>query len=239
MKKDSIFDWACATIAEGYTQMDHQLGYRFLLGPKETLRPSTKILFLSLNPGGSTIPLDHPSESCEEYHAILAEKWGHNAPGQAPLQKQIQVLFNDLATFLPEKSTGKELLTHSIFAYYLPFRSPNYQQLHQKEASRQLAFALWSKIVTVIDPRLIICINNETFADITRILEQRDALAPETRKTSVGWGNITAEIKKYHGPGKKYCVLRFPHLSRFKIFARPTSKPSTDNLLAQAAEYIT
>lgn len=239
MGKNELFTWACTEIEENYNKLGHQLGYRFLLSSRRTLSPNTEILLLGTNPGGDKIPPDHPPQSCESGPAYLTEVWrGRALPGVAPLQVQICRLFENLSDQIGA-GDSVSLMSNSLLAYYIPFRSPDLGSLHRETESRNFAYKLWSTLLDAIDPKIIICIDNQgTFPAIERILYNKDQLRPVHTKLPVGWGNITAEMNFYELPEKKRCLIRFPHLSRFKIFGRPASQPYIDQMLSKAASCI-
>lgn len=239
MSENALFSWACNEIEENYSKLGHQLGYRFLLSSHKTLSPNTEIIVLGTNPGGDRIPPDHPPQSCENGPAYLYEVWGdRKSPGIAPLQVQIRRLFENLSHQIGT-SDSASLMSNSLLAYYIPFRSPSLDSLHKGTESRNFAFKLWSNLLDTIDPKIIICIDNkDTFPAIKRILHNKNQVRPGYTKSLVGWGNITAEMNFYELPEKELCLIRFPHLSRFKIFGRPASQPYIDQLLSKAAQCI-
>jgi len=146
-------------------------------------------------------------------------------------------MFRDLAAMLPEAGDSMQLMNRSLLAYYIPFRSPDFARLPNKTASRRFARQLWKGILDRINPRLIICINNETFADLVGILEDIAGIRPEVVRSGVGWGNISSELAMFNGGRGRTSLLRFPHLSRFRIFDRAESRPHTDGLLRQAVSF--
>ncbi|MFA5718770.1 MAG: hypothetical protein WC952_13745 [Desulfobulbaceae bacterium] len=238
MNAQHLFTRCLEDIADEYHRLNHTLGYRFLLGPSSTLAADTDILFLGLNPGGGVIPPDHPSDSCEQGPAFLNETWNAAAGrGNSALQQQVRAMFRDLAAMVPGSGDYSQLMNQTLLAYYIPFRSPDFARLPHKVASRQFARRLWRGILGQIGPRLIICINNETFADLASILEEIAGTQPEVVRSGVGWGNISAELAMFNGGRGRTSLLRFPHLSRFRIFDRPESQPHTNSLLRQAISF--
>ncbi len=236
MTNNGLFIDSCNKIEREYRRLNHTLGYRFLLGSQKNLVPETEILFLGLNPGGSKIPPDHPDRSCENGPAFLVETWGAGSgPGNAPLQNQVQKMFLDLAEILPGSRGTRQLMNDSLLSYYIPFRSPNVSALPRRSESRIFAKLLWSDILQELRLKLIITMDKDSFTDIVSILGQNGHTAyPKIHKTEVGWGNISAELAIFGSGIKRISVLRFPHLSRFKIFGRPESKPYTDRLISKA-----
>ncbi len=186
--------------------------------------------------------IDTPDKSCENGCAFLAETWGAGSgPGNAPLQLQVQNMFADLADIFPENRGGRQLMAESLLAYYIPFRSPSISALPRKSESRTFGRLLWTDILSTIDPGLIITMDKDSFADITVIIEaSRGQQRSQLFKSEAGWGNISAELARFEGVGgrKPVSVLRFPHLSRFRIFGRPKSKLYTDTLFRRAVHAL-
>lgn len=242
MTDNLLFTQSCERIEKEYKRLGHTLGYRFLLGSSSTLNPETEILFLGLNPGGKRIVPEHPDKSCENGCAFLAEIWGAgNAPGNAPLQVQVQKMFADLAAALPGSRNSKQLLAESLLAYYIPFRSPSISALPNKSESRAFSRCLWTDILAAVTPRLIVTMDKDSFADICAIVSGiRGRQRPHLLRSDVGWGNIGAELAGFekNNSFEKMSVIRFPHLSRFKIFGRLESKNYTDNLFHKAVQAI-
>ena len=196
--------------------------------------PFSKIAFIALNPGGDRIPTDHGKESCESGSAYRheIEHW------KSPLQQQVRELFKQIAICLKSPDYNS-LMDHSLMAYYIPFRSPNYKKLNQKQESRDFAFALWSHIMKNISPNLIICIDKITFRDMHKILTNTKSLEPMNRsEMPTGWGNYKASINTYFAAKKHVVLVRFPHLSRFKIFDRPISKPRTEEIVTEMTKFM-
>ena len=84
---------SCAEIAAAYEASDNRLGWRFLTCPRRNLSAQTRVAMITLNPGGTEDPPDHPRESSEVGSAYLHERWPGHEPGAAPLQRQVQALF--------------------------------------------------------------------------------------------------------------------------------------------------
>jgi hypothetical protein len=99
------------------------------------------------------------------------------------------------------------------------------------------ARSLWTDILALIQPRLIITMDRDSFANVLSIIEQRDRVKPVQYRSATGWGNISAELAFFESEDGRLSVLRFPHLSRFKIFGRQQSKPLTDALFSKAVKF--
>ncbi len=233
-----FFKQCCDRIEKEYSRLGHTLGWRFLYGSKKNLNDQSEILYLGLNPGGTFDNHEHSRESCENGCAFLSETWKDGKlPGNSPLQRQVQQMFSDISDMISSEKKPSEILEESLLAQYIPFRSPNYKKLHNKKKSREFAKDLWVDIFAVINPRVVITMSDKTFEDVSFILE-KESKREKVRefKSKVGWGNVTGESAVFRGQGDReyLSILRFPHLSRFRIFGRPESKVYTDDLLRRA-----
>lgn len=238
MTDNVLFSVTYERIEKEYHRLGHTLGYRFLLGSRKNLCPETDILFLGLNPGGRRVRVDHPNSSCENGPAFLKETWGAGSgPGNAPLQIQVQKMFFDLAEIWPGNRDFQQLMNDSLLAYFVPFRSPSAATLIRKAESMSFARSLWTDILAVINPRLIITMDRDSFTYVLSIIEQRDRVKPVQYRSLTGWGRISAELAVFGAGNRRLSVLRFPHLSRFRIFGRHQSKPLTDALFSKAVKY--
>jgi hypothetical protein len=231
--KNQLFKWVCNEINTAEKELGHKLSWRFLTTPSKTLTSGAKIAFIALNPGGDEIPLDHEKESSEIGSAYIYENW--NSDG---LQQQVQALFREIAINQNE-SNYEKLMNESLMAYYIPFRSPNYKSLKQKDESRNFAFRLWSEILRKISPELIITIDRKTFDDIHKILATKVGLElKKGRNFPTGWGNYTVDVNSYKMTERSTVLARFPHLSRFKIFNRPASECYVRSIVAEMTRLI-
>jgi hypothetical protein len=204
-KSDLLFDECVASIKQEYIRLGHSLGWRFLNTPKRTLNPSADVALLSCNPGGDYIDPTHGRESCESGSAYVHEDWGA-APGTAPLQRQVQLMFDWI------DRDPDTMLT----AYFIPFRSPSFELLPAKQASFDFSVGLWTHITHEVRPRLIVCLGREPERGLRKVFGSPTRVPEEY---SVGWGAYTASVTRY----PDVTVLRFPHLSRFAIFGRQQS----------------
>jgi len=219
------FDKTIQLIQKAYSELGHQMGYRFLLSSKNTF--SSDVLFLNLNPGGSTIHPEHPTDSYETGPAHLTESWGNGlAVGMSPLQIQVQKLFEELSKKIP---CNRNLIHESLIAYFIPFRSPRMNDLHEKDKSIKFAIELWSEIISTMKPKLIICLGDDVFKNVKKLFPVVSAQF----STKLGWGEITADVYKYENDCR---IIKLPHLSTFKIFSRKECEPYIDKLLTEATK---
>ncbi len=240
--EDTIFEQNVASIQEAYLRLGHTLGWRFLTGPKITLSGAAKIAFITLNPGGRSEPEDHPRASCEKGNAYLAETWPGSAPGAAPLQRQVQMLFTQLNSRLDENRSLAEFMdTEVMSAYFVPFRSPSIAALPFRRESLKFAHDLWEGIFASWLPRLIITIDNQSFEGIVGIVSTRPTFrATDRRRFPTGWGAYEADairLSGLHDYGT-VTIVRLPHLSRFQLFGNPARGPQLSALLDYVSQEL-
>lgn len=236
-----VFDFAsCVNLIEHeYSRLGHTLGWRFLTGRKAVLESEVDIWFITLNPGGDRESPDHPRASCETGNAYLTETWGTNVPGGAPLQRQVQMLFSQLANKLGDKRSLNEFVDSEVMsAYFIPFRSPTIAALPRRKESLAFAIRLWSAILELWMPRCILTIDTETFGALKTMLAERAYVrVTEAREFPTGWGHIQAESIQLTGLREDGAVTiaRLPHLSRFQLFGNSVRAPQLDAFV----EYLT
>ena len=87
---------------------------------------------------------------------------------------------------------------------------------------------------------MIICIDRITAEDISRIIKKTPGVYEKNEQKShlVGWGEISAEVIHYESAGRKFGLVRFPHLSRYKIFNRKESETEIDTIMKKLRIYL-
>lgn len=232
---DKIFQDAVDQIKDFYQEHgDYKHGWRFLTCSKSVLKNNPKIAFITLNPGGSTIPEDHPWASCEEGNAYLCEIWKKNKePGKSPLQIQVQRMFDKIREKTNYEGSGDELLESSLSAYFIPFRSRSLKCLKHKKEAFDFGEKIWRNILETVQPELFVCIDKKTAIRLRKII----ANAYNLHETPLppfetGWGKITADIIEF-GDKAQIKLLRLPHLSRFTLFTREASEEKIESIFSQ------
>ncbi len=219
------FEQALRHIDEACQTLGHQLGYRFLLTSRENF--SSEVLYLGLNPGGNFIPDNHPQDSCESGPAHLTENWDPKSqPGKSPLQVQMNKLFCTLNKVIPGCHDWNN---EALLAYFIPFRSPDFASLIAKRESIRFSLDLWAELLKSIKPKLIICLGNEVSSNLTKIY----GIAAASHVEKLNWGTSTGTVNIYKD-GRR--ILRLPHLSRYKIFSRPSCAVPITNLFVEATK---
>ena len=200
---------------------------------KAVLKSSPKIAFITLNPGGSRIRDDHPSASCEDGSPYLDESWGNKNPGESPLQKQIQRMFDTIREKTNYPGSKRALIKSTLSGHFVPFRSRNLDNLKDKKEAFDFGEKIWGEVLETVRPRLFICINKETAERLRKIIATTYAL-PESKsyKPQTGWGDYTADIVEF-GNNAEVKLLRLPHLSRFTLFTREKSKEEVENIFTR------
>ena len=190
-----------AAIEKEYRRLGYRYGWRFMTCPQARME-SARLLLVSLNPAGRQV--HGPAWSQETGSAYRVESWDGLAAGTAPLQPQVQLLFDLLG-----------LNDEEVFsAHYVPFRSPSWADLEHKAEAETFAKQLWLWLRPKLSFDKVVCIGKE------RPGKPIAALLDATFEASlpVGWGDVTADRYRLTD-GRPLIAL--PHLSRFGLFGRP------------------
>ena len=215
---DDLFNRLTAKIRRTYRELDHQLGWRFLYSSRDTLKPSTKIVFIGLNPGGEK--LEKTRASCEEGNAYHSETW--KPPGHNSLQEQVCLLYEGIAKAIRTKSPIN-LMDESLAANFIQFRSGSFSKLESKRRCWELSREIWASILEHVKPKLVVTMGREVMHEIAGLIGEHATLAtPIKRKT--GWGEITYDFRWASFGGRRTLLIGLPHLSRFQIFGRPAGE---------------
>ncbi|NJL50337.1 MAG: hypothetical protein HC909_01070 [Blastochloris sp.] len=205
-------------IDRAYAVSANRIGWRFLASPAETL-DGAEVAFIGLNPGGSHEPPDHPRFCVSCGSAYADERWGNFGPGQAPLQRQVLALFE----MLGEKPDA--VLAGNL----VPFRSPNWSTLTDKETSLEFGRQLWTRVLRRAKPKLIVGMGEIVFKMLSQIV-----IASQSERIPVGWDAVRATRARFDGG----IVVGLPHLSRFPIVTRPSSSAPLRYLLTPFVENV-
>jgi hypothetical protein len=220
-------------IRDTYHRLGHRWGWRFLASPARTLSPETRLAFVGLNPGGARY--EPPQVSVEEGNAYRVERWG---PGRSlnRLQVQMGCVYDAIASRSAADASAAELMDGTLAGNFCPFRSPGWQQLTNRSASVRFSRALWSDVLEIAHPRVLICFGtvNDYLAGILERGRSRYNGTPEIG--SVGWGDVTYSLTHYEGAIGKTLLVPVPHLSRFGIFGRPQSPHAVDRVCVAIVE---
>jgi hypothetical protein len=223
----STFSEAVKSIETAYEKLGHDLGWRFLYSPANTIGPDTRMVFLGLNPGGSHY--EAPVPSVEEGNAYRIEHWGKDG-GHNGLQTQVHRLYEILARKVGQQSAPK-LMDQTLTANFCPFRSPNWKSLSRKRESVRFSHELWFSVLDRVSPSVIICLSDMPFDYVESVLLARGFRIIEKIKPLTGWGDVTYSQAKYSSlDEKEVLMVRLPHLSRYKIFGKPECRRAVDQL---------
>ncbi len=235
---DPTFSAAVESIQHEYATLGHSLGWRFLCVSKQVLLRNPKIVFLTLNPGGRSIPVDHPSESCESGCAYVVEQWLTSPPGQHKLQRQVQRLFAEIEGQAGPAAQASVSLDASLIGYFVPFRSPRFADLHRTKESLAFANDLWASLLAPLRPRLLLAIDPMTFRAMKSLCSAQGGTLVSAETLPTGWGTVTAEVHEYKFSDRSTMVVRLPHLSTFQIFSRSECKDPLEGILASGCRYL-
>jgi hypothetical protein len=208
------FEALIKEIESEYGHLNHTLGWRFLTSPKSTLQSETENCFITLNPGGDKITHEKDKKSCENGSPYLYESWKSCLPGEESLQKQIQLLFEDLGWEFDNVLSGQ----------LVPFRSPSWAELPNQSDSLKFGIQLWKKILRYVQPKVVVAMGK---SDLRTPLIEILGYPIKSENLPVGWGNISAALDFFDN----CTLLSLPHLSRFRIMGRPESQSYTNEIL--------
>lgn len=130
------------------------------------------------------------------------------------------MFFGALAASIGAPS-GDKLLSESLTAHFVPFRSPRIAALPNKGASLKFSKSLWAKILKTIHPKVLVVIDKDAFETFSLLLGQALDESPHIVEMPIGWGKYVARVRDFSS-GPTLCW--FPHWSTFKIFSRPESQ---------------
>lgn len=239
MPERHIFNWCVEEIERAYDQLGYELGWRFLSVSRTVLNGQAEIAFITLNPGGRKIPVDHPTASCEHGASYVVERWRCNPQGQAPLQVQVQRSFDGLARQTGFQGTAEQLMERSLIGHYVPFRSPRFEDLPFKDEALSVGRHIWGRLLHHVRPRLIICLGRKVQRELQSLLQRElNGVRRKTQSLASGWGSLEIAIDTYEIGGQITRLLYLPHLSTFKLFTSVNCKDPMDAVLRAATRDI-
>jgi hypothetical protein len=175
-------------------------GWSFMYTPEAALKRAKAVL-VGLNPGGRQTDPPNEWEYTDGVNAYVDESWNCRPKGEHPLQKQVSALF---------KAINVE--PADIFAAnFVPFRSPGWRDLPDRNGALTFARMLWSDLVLRTSARLYCSLGKQAGEEIATLLN-----AAYVDSEKVGWGAQT--IDTYRNC-QGLTVLALPHLSRYRLFS--------------------
>jgi len=236
VSKPNLFDSCVEEIEAAYSSLDYKLGWRFLSVSKSVLNSPVRVAFVTLNPGGNRIPPDHSTASCENGASYLVERWTGNSPGQAPLQVQVQRLFEALRVPLSFHGTNEQLMAESLIGHFIPFRSPRFADLPRRDEALEIGRRLWERLFQQTSPRLVICLGREVQRELRQLMPRAMNGKPFTTQSyQTGWGGYQVDIDAFETRAGTARLMYLPHLSTFKIFTSDRCRVPMRVALAAAA----
>jgi len=130
-----------------------------------------------------------------------------------------------------EHPSPTQLMDETLAVNFCPFRSPSWERLVNRAQSVAFSVELWSAMLDILEPPVVICLGETATRHLAAAMESqgwRQRQAPEVRP--VHWGPQTYALSWYDSPHGRTLLVRLPHLSRFRIFGRPASRPAVEQL---------
>jgi hypothetical protein len=236
---DDLFDACIREIEKEYQCLEHTLGWRFLGVPKRVLRTRVRLALISLHPGGDYEPQEHPRGSCEAGNWYTTESWAGAPRGGSRLQKQVRLLFAHIAKEIGYEDDSDNLITESLVANYIPFRSPSFKELPRQSESKEFSTRLWATVLPRARPKLIVCLGRDAQRAMQDLLPSALGLACTHRTDfETGWGSYTATLEEYRDGEEVVKLLALPHLSRFTIFTSQQCEELVKPIIASACSHL-
>ena len=172
-------------------------GWSFMYTPESALERA-KVVLIGLNPGGSQID-PPPAWEHTGVNAYVDQPWGESG-GLNPLQQQIGLLLKTISV-KPEEVFAANLV---------PFRSPSWSALPDKEGALTFGRTIWRGLLARTPARLFVALGKRSGQEMAALLDAR-----HSRSHTVEWD--PQSIDELVAPDG-HTVLALPHLSRFRIF---------------------
>ena len=240
MTPQELFEQCCSEIKSAYDQLEHKFGWRFLTCPRSKFVEHPNVALVTSNPRGHRDYPEYPRRSQEAGSAYIIESWDGLPAGTAPLQQQVRMFFDALASRIGAGS-GDMLLNESLTSHFIPFRSPGLEDI--PKASVDFSKSLWAKILEFIQPKVLVVTDRDAFRAISLLLEKRLGQSPNIDEIPIGWvyqrtskrPDYPALVRDF-SPGPTLCG--FPHWSRFAIFGRTQSQRQVEKIIDVLAKKL-
>jgi hypothetical protein len=195
-------------IQKKHDQLGCQQGWRLLYSPLSTIE-SAQIAFIGLQPGVSSRDSEHPKLFSEIGSSYEIEQWGRYPPGEAPLQRQVRMLFAQFGAKPAEVLAGN----------LVPFRSSNWSGFRSRLEAIDFGITLWMEVLKLAQRDLVITMSGPVTKEVSKALGIR-----RLEERNAGWG----DIRVYRGYNDRLRLIGIPHLSRFRIMGRSQSAPAVN-----------
>lgn len=218
--RELYLDWY-SRIEQAHARIGHTLGFNPpIVCSVHSFEAVPRILVLGLNPAGDC---DYPHHRglfrYENENAYVGVDWKGAGAGASRLQVQVQALFEELRLRLqPDCPRDQFAITEVVTANFIPFRSPDEDQLHKPKESKAFSMDLWRDIFSVWRPDVVVCYGATPFRAMETLLGSTSC--PQT------W-DVTIRFKSFmrlHKLPTGTRLLGLPHLSRTAIFSASQHK---------------
>jgi hypothetical protein len=208
-------DWY-ARIEHAHGRLGHTLGFNPpIVSSVRAFEATPRLLVLGLNPAGN---VDYPTHRglfrYENENAYVGVDWKGAGAGASKLQRQVQAVFENLRSRLrPDCPAEAFAVTEVVTANYIPFRSPDEEQLRNPKDSKAFALELWRDIFAVWRPQVVVCFGLTPF----RAMEKLLGSTPRPSE----W-NVQIHFKammRLHKLPSGTRLLGLPHLSKTPVFS--------------------
>lgn len=208
-----LFDACIKFIEEAYAKLGYSKGWHFLYSPFLTFSCPNGLMFLGLNPGGGESDCKGSVERGNDY---VHGNWGKG--NGLVLQKQVQRLFDLFAeSYCETPPSGIDLLEETLTSNFCPFPSSSWAKLGQQKEAIEYSKKLWKMVLSVVMPRIIICMGDVSYHGIRDVLREIIGVEGNRIKMDTGWKGQEFKLRRFDGRGKSCTLVKIPHLSHFKL----------------------
>lgn len=225
---DQLFDETIREIKQFYRDHPELMwGWRFLHGPKSSLKQSNGLITLGLNPGGEE---ETTEPHRPEGNIYRDPEWSGDGPVYA---RQVHALFRLIHRNIETPLDPGPFMDHTVTSNLVPFRAPGFDQIEPRQAVLQFGRSLWRQWLEVLSPDVILAIGNgesnpSPFRALKRIMSENRSLENVDHHTV--WSNYS--IKTCHS-NRGETIIGLPHLSRCQFMTSDKGEPVRDFLVKQ------
>lgn len=199
-----------ADVQAEYDRLGYGLGWTFMMTPAARLYDA-KVCLVGLNPGGG-----EPGGrlwSVEEGNSYFSERWGKPEDTYSALQLQV----HEVARLV---GVGEHEM---LAAQFVPFRSPTLRSLAQQQSAFEFGRKLWTWVLAMTPATIFLCLGNDAATHLRQVAKAMPRADASSLPT--GWGKITIDSWETARSGpERRVIVRLPHLSSYRIFARRDGK---------------
>ncbi len=228
----TLFDQCVKRINDAYIQLGYTLGVRFLFSSKATLHPSTKLIVVGINPGGSCSLT--PTFSYEEGNGFRTRQQEF---GSKIYPAEMCRFFEELAIVLGRRSDWHAFMDEALVSNFCPFRSASWNTLPRKKEAEQFSYRFWTHLCNAhLQPRAIVCVGVDAYTAFKQVYNDIGFVSiGDEERILTGWGNVNFAYQHLRRGPHQATVFLLPHISTYKIIGRAVYAEPARQFLSKIA----